>query len=799
MLWHFSQGTCMEVAVTVRALMQTYSCAGQTSEVKEAEGFLSRSLEDKGFVFVLLEIIRDDGCTFSVRTAACVLLKEAVRKHWHIDMDCEMKHRFMSAYFVVLQQCETLAPLLLHTTRVFVELWKYSKELDLFMSMAENEFDEHALASLIIVEAFVHGIKMQIGGDVRAYGQSQIPHVIHVLDVSSDLRLLSLSFRVLYYLVKYGFLELPSEVVGLCFRFMDLMSNSCDGVDFSFTKAALKLYAHVLRRQACVVDPNNALALLKKFVDMVGQDLPVSLRPYQCNVFHAFMEFQPTRFAIASAIPMFCQNVILPFFRLTPDDIEDSIHNVKSFLASFHAQVLDYCDYRGCICTCLAGNPLGEEIGNYFASLLDTGHSEDLTYSVLHILSSCPHNTFERCAAMVHSCSHLVRTGALLCLRQLPCSVYPVEFYVPIVQLLNDKALLVRYFALTSLDIMWQKEDRQAETIRVCVPFIPLILERYTELAAEFSDFDFVRFIANFLSFFSANLIGNASDIIVKVFTFYLHFVGCSEDPTATGIIITELFLFIHTCLTAQANITPSLNTLILMVLENYDTIPNAVRGTLLTLVSNIVCMLPDALPAYDIIVRQVPSLLQTSETDEVSEALLTLLRNLVLRFHANLDCNALLQFAITTSQALVQSWDRLGSIYASFLLISALIDAHEPRDSPSLFALLQSLIAPFLELQDSWESLSALLLSMFTRGFRPTPELYSVFIEISSSAQLRAFANIFHDPTLLPTIESKEGAEADFSDTDDYAVIPKLALTTCSARQTPQAPPGTSAAPPPQ
>ena len=37
------------------------------------------------------------------------------------------------------------------------------------------------------------------------------------------------------------------------------------------------------------------------------------------------------------------------------------------------------------------------------------------------------------------------------------------------------------------------------------------------------------------------------------------------------------------------------------------------------------------------------------------------------------------------------------------------------------------------------------------------------------------------------------------FSDTDDYAVIPKLALTTCSARQTPQAPPGTSAAPPPQ
>ena len=70
--------------MTVRALMQTYSCAGQTSEVKEAEGFLSRSLEDKGFVFVLLEIIRDDGCTFSVRTAACVLLKEAVRKHWHM-------------------------------------------------------------------------------------------------------------------------------------------------------------------------------------------------------------------------------------------------------------------------------------------------------------------------------------------------------------------------------------------------------------------------------------------------------------------------------------------------------------------------------------------------------------------------------------------------------------------------------------------------------------------------------------------------------------------------------------------
>ena len=782
------------VKVTVRALMQTFSCAGQTSEVREAEGFLNRSLEDKEFVFVLLEIIRDAE-NFSVRTAACLLLKEAVRKHWHIDMDCEMKQRFMGAYFVVLQQCEGLASLLLHTTRVFVELLKYSKELDLFMSMAENEFDGHVLASLIVVEALVHTVKVQIGSDVRVYGQSQIPHVVHVLEISSNLRLLTLCFRILYCLVKYGFIELPSEVVGLCFRFMELLSNLCEAVDFSFTKAALKLYAHILRRQACNVDPNNALALLKKFVEMIGQDLPVFLRPYQCNVFHAFMEFQPTRCAIASAIPMFCENVILPFFRLSPDDIEDSIHNVKSFLASFHAQVLDYCDYRGCICACLSGNPLGEEIGNFFASMLDTGLSEDLTYSVLHILSSCPHNTFERCAALLHSSSHLVRTGALLCLRQLPCSLYPVEFYIPIVQLLNDEALLVRYFSMTSLDIMWQKEDRQAETVRVCLPFIPLILERYTQLAAEFSDFDFVRFIANFLSFFSGSLIDNASDIIVKVFTIYLHFLGCSEDPTSTGIIITELFLFIRACLTAQANITLSLNALILTILEHYNTIPNAVRGTLLTLASNIVCMLPDALPAYDLIVREVPSMLQTSETDEVSEALLNLLRNLVLRFHANLDCDTLLQFALTTTQALVQSWDRLSSIYSSFLLISALIDAHEPPDS--LFALLQSLIAPFLELQDSWESLSALLLSMFTRGFRPTPELYSVFIEISSSAQLRAFANIFQDPTLQPTIESKERAEADFSDTDDYAVIPKLALTTCSFRQTPQTPLDTSAAPP--
>lgn len=766
-----------ECELTVQALVQTYSCGCETSNVRQAEAFLSRRMEDGAFLFQLLDIIESSG-NVSARISACVLLKDGMRRHWHVDMESKAKHEFLARYFVIVDKTGVLGTVLTHTTRVLVCLLKFTSEWELFSSFVVAGFHEHVMGSLITLEAFTSTLKMEHSENVIKLGQEALPFLVQVMTNVSDLQSLTLVFQTLYNLSKYGCVCFSDEILSVCLSLMSRLSNSSDGWEFSLSRAALRFYAHTLRNQPSLVNTDQALELLKVFRELVEAGSPVCLRPYQANIFHVFMEYPPTREAIANSLPDFCQRVILPFFILTPEDVEDSFVNPKSFLASFHAQLLSYADYRGCICGIISRSPLATAIGAFFGSLLRPDLPDPLIYSILHIMSSCIEITsIEPFVVPLQSNSHLVRSGALLCVRQFPCDAYPVEFYVSLIGLLCDQSILVQYFSLISLDLMWQKETRREETVRACAPYLTFVLENYMRLAEEFCDFDFVNFIANFLSFFSPALIDISHALIPNVFEIYLHFLECSEDPCSPGVILTEFFLFIRSALSSQADICSTLDYLVLAIIESIPHVPNPVRGSLLILSSNIICMTPIYLQSCEKIISHAPVLLQLCTGNESTEAFLVLLRNVVVKCHTHINCSSLFNFALETVSTLLKTWEKTGSIYASFHLISALIDSDIPPDPAPVFPLLIDMIRPFFEFQDAWFSISSLLLAMFTHGFPISSPLFSRFLEMSSSKQLRCVQDLFTDESLAQIISEKEEAETSFNYIEDFedkdAVIP--------------------------
>ena len=769
-----------ECELTVQALVQTYSCGCETSNVREAEAFLSRRMEDSAFLFQLLDVI-ETSINASARISACVLLKDGMRRHWHVDMESEAKHEFLARYFVILDKTGTLGNVFTHTTRVLVCLLKFTSEWELFASFFVTGFHEHVMGSLITLEAFTSTLKMEPSENVIRLGQEALPFLVHVMTAVSDLQSLTLIFQTLYNLSKYGCVCFPAEILSVCLSLMTRLSNSCDGWEFSLSRAVLRFYAHTLRHQPSLVITDQALELLKVFKELVEAGSPVCLRPYQANIFHAFLEYPPTREAIANSLPDFCQRVILPFFILTPEDVEDSFVNPKSFLASFHAQLLSYADYRGCICGVVSRSQLAPAIGAFFGSLLRPDLPDPLIYSILHIMSSCIDiSSIDPFLVLLQSNSHLVRCGTLLCVRQFPCDAYPVEFYVSLIGLLCDQSILVQYFSLISLDILWQKETRQEETVRACTPYLTVVLENYMRLAEEFCDFDFVNFIAKFLCFFSPALVDISRALIPKVFEIYLHFLGCSEDPCSPGVILTEFFLFIRFALSSKADICSTLDSLILMIIESLPHVPNAVRGSLLILISNIICMTPIYLQSCEQIISHSLILLQLCTSNESTEAFLVLLRNVVVKCHTHVNCSSLFNFALETLSTLLKSWEKTGSIYASFHLISALIDSNIPPDPSPVFSILIDMITPFFEFQDAWCSISSLLLAMFTHGLPISSPLFSRFLEMSSSKQLRCVQDLFPEITnesLAQIISEKEEAETSFNYIEDLedrdAVIP--------------------------
>jgi hypothetical protein len=204
----------------------------------------------------------------------------------------------------------------------------------------------------------------------------------------------------------------------------------------------------------------------------------------------------------------------------------------------------------------------------------------------------------------------VVRAGALVALEPMAC---PVEIVAEVIEMLQDPALLVQYFAGVALASMLRRVDR------MCEIGIGGVIEAYFRLAREFHDCHFIDTIRVFVKFCGTQLFECAIDFVAEM---YQLFLGCENAATA-GIIMASVSMLIEMMGGHAEVVAQLLNEIV----QTFAELLAGAKGIVVELLSNIVAFSPEIGELH----WRCFELVHSFQIDCLDESFL-LYRNLVLK-----------------------------------------------------------------------------------------------------------------------------------------------------------------------
>ncbi|OHT16570.1 hypothetical protein TRFO_13177 [Tritrichomonas foetus] len=564
-----------------------------------------------------MQIILSDQLSQSVRKAATIYIYNMIESHWDQNLSPQSKEIIINAMPPILMKMNPISyPTLSKLTNIVVKHTFYSGEWPnmtslLIQGLSSNE--EAAFStSLVLSKALSSLFQRQLDDDkMELYvniSNQLLASLTQFVTTSNSLFHVSICFKIGGYLSKNQippFFRMNQEAFVAWFgRVCQVAEPSEDQFFQQFALAAIK-FASIffykfkddpLMQHDIIIDTMNAIigcSCMAPPTKVLGK----------CARFIKLCFANPLTWAsISSDFVEFTKCIILPFFILTPDDMNDAVNDPQAFVINFHAHCYDDSDPRCTMTKALTmhGKVL-PEFGNTFSQLLlsilplRTPEYDQITYSVCYLFSTVSSKVDQsignQIAPLLQSNSFIVRCAALLALKDMDV---PPEIVLATFSLLQDEYTIVKYYAALALSTFLQNMNgEKADLIRnQCGPHVQGIIQTYFQLAQEFCDYDFIDLIRIYIQFFGPILFDIAPSVITDIFQVFLN---CSNLNAQATIVLSAISKFLD-LLTAQQEILNQSCIYLLMgiykLLDNNVLQPDAIK-TVIELLANIVAVSP--------------------------------------------------------------------------------------------------------------------------------------------------------------------------------------------------------------
>lgn len=613
-------------------LFQTFSAQGDdaNAQIQNASQLLDGYGGNLEFCQCLFQIIQSDQVPQGIKRSAIIYLKNMILHHWSEGIPPESKELIINSLpSILLNISEASYPLLNKLAASVVQQTFFTNEWNtipqIIFSGFEAKDEGHFLLSLILLNS-ISLLFSKIDDNHEKYhlfselSTQFLTFLTNYISESPLLFHVSICFKIARHFsssqIAPVFISQPETLQIWILRALKMSQPTEDPNYEMFALASLKFLTLLFfRYDMSLLPPEIPMCMLNSVVELINTGPNMKLLG-KCAYFLKLTitgkkNSDFTWPGIMSDLKEFIKNVILPFFILTPQDIDDAINDPSAFVQNFHAICMDDSDPRAVLSHALEmKGQVCNELCTVLVSLLNSiiplrsPEYDQITYSVCYLFSTIsvninnPEQVASFCSVMMplfQSQSFIVRCGALLAFRDMKNIPPPIVLSTFAMLSSENEMLIIKYYAAIALSSFLTNIDNQtADIIRneMDGKTVSEVVKSYFLLAQEFNDYDFVMLIKSYIAFFGPNLTHIAPSFVAETYSMFLNF---SKKESESKTILSSLSKYLE--LLAQTSQEGILN----------ETINYLLNEIINTLKSNI--LLPHAIIAVADLVANIMAL----------------------------------------------------------------------------------------------------------------------------------------------------------------------------------------------
>ena len=535
-------------------LFQTFSGGGPdvNQQIQYAEQQLNSFGGSPEFCEIIFKIIESDEISQQIKYAAVIYLYKMIDAHWNEMIDQSKMIILKTLPNTLLkstsrfsyQLFKKLSIILVRNT-FFSGEWPELSQIIAsgFSNNAQNDGDRYLLTSLLLSNAVSLMFKQVPDQHKQVYDELSTQFLLlftEFISHSQSLFLVSICFRIACHFslsqVPPFFINNPNAFKVWCAK-AQLISEPNDDPDFiTFALSAIKFLSEYFYRykdrdfvSEISIDAMNAV------ISYCGSSPPYKVLGKCAYFIKLCLDNPVTLQSISADFESFTKYVILPFYLLTDEDINNAINNPSEFVNNFHTHCVDNSDPRSVLSSALIFHVMViPEMKNIFTSLLFSNmHNTSpefgkIIYSLCYLFSFTANKVDQSIsnmlAPLLQSDSFIVRCGGLLALKNMHVSI---EIITLTFDLLQDSYILVRYYAAIALSYFLSLLSNQPENTSFIqnkyASHVLEILQIYFQLTQEFNDYDLFDLIREYIKLFGPILIEIAPSFVGETYKTFLH------------------------------------------------------------------------------------------------------------------------------------------------------------------------------------------------------------------------------------------------------------------------------------
>lgn len=556
--------------------LQTFSDQG--GDINEQIHNATQSLDEYGgspeFCQCIFQIYESDQILRDIQRAAIIYLTNMILSHWEEEIPPESKLIIINSLpNILLNMSDESYPLLNKLAASIVRKTFFEGEwneiTDIIISGFESKDDNQFSASLILLNSISLLFNQVSDEKIEIYSELSTNFLQHLTDyvsTSPSLFHVSICFKIAHHFSRSQipplFQSNPEILqIWLC-RAMQIAEPTDDPNYYMFAHSSLKfLLIYIYKYNLDMLPPELPMEMLNSVIECI-KNVPNAKVLGKCALFiKRALENEYTGPGILGDFEEFTKIVILPFFILTPTDMEYAMDDPFTFILNFHSNCTDDSDARSIISRAfeLQSSVNPEIVQTYctlFLSILPLRAPEydQITYSLCFLFSTVSKHInpievpsfCEMMLPLLQSDSFIVRSGCLLALRDMknvPADIILIIFQILVIE---EEVILVKYYAAISLSSILKNIDEETAQIiqsNIDEKTIADIIKNYFILSQEFRDYDFVNLIQSYIEFFGQNLLEVSPSFISDIFNMFLEF---STMEAQSNEILKSIFSYLN-------------------------------------------------------------------------------------------------------------------------------------------------------------------------------------------------------------------------------------------------------------
>jgi hypothetical protein len=328
--------------------------------------------------------------------------------------------------------------------------------------------------------------------------------------------------------------------------------------------------------------------------------------------------------SILQNLDNFCQFILLPFFALDNEEIQNIEADPPSFVNSVYAFSLDGSDSRAYIYHFLISKvQKSSELLQSMYSLLENylsqisvEESPETFFSIMHFFSSAARQftqqNFEIANQFIQSISLylgsnscLIQSAVLKCFESMKLPS-PLIIHCSL-QLIESPSKLVRYHAALALSSSLSSFMNSSASIGLSPEIVVSIVQRFVELSAEFHDPSFDKSLKSVISFFGVDLKAACKEVAEKFFDFFLLLSrneGCVENAK---LVLEMISVFFNSVRGDDQFLSFSLEPFFVTSLELLDEFPEHFVPDIIEFCAHLIAFSSTISPRFWEAIRLIP------------------------------------------------------------------------------------------------------------------------------------------------------------------------------------------------